>query len=447
MRIFKAKTFQRICSLVILIAFLVVGIVVMGEALTPISYATYFNHDIKTIEENNQGVGLVFVGASRVFHSYVPEIFEQELGTNCVVNAGSSAQPICGTYYQLKDLVERLHPENVVIGVTWDGIVGDAKPNQQSMLIVYDRLSVSNKIEFSFTNFKTKNLLYCLRPYRYKDNMSWEILKDNYEEKQKLIYNSYVADRNQDQDQYYSDKGFVYFTHSCKTGNVDIRETGIFSTELVAEDKLDYLDACVKLCQEHDIPVYLVSGMSTMMRLYSIENYQEAVDFYTMYAEEKGIIYHNLNYLLDREEIFPDEMMLDYNHLNGEGAYRVSKIYAEILKKDMQNIDTSDYFYEDFDDLKKDVHRIVAVKGDITMDETDIGLAHVVITSLQNEDITPQYQLEISKNDGENYEAVVEWTEESEWDISVPTGQEYMIKVRAKTGNEGDAEAYQIYTF
>ena len=184
-----------------------------------------------------------------------------------------------------------------------------------------------------------------------------------------------------------------------------------------------------------------------MMRLYSIENYQGAVDFYTMYAEEKGIIYHNLNYLLDREEIFPDEMMLDYNHLNGEGAYRVSKIYAEILKKDMQNIDTSDYFYEDFDDLKKDVHRIVAVNGDITMDEAKTGLAHVVITSLQNEDVTPQYQLEISTSGGDNYEVVVEWTEESEWDISVPMGQEYIIKVRAKTGNEGDAEAYQIYTF
>lgn len=445
MRIFKTKTFQRICSLVVLIAFLAVGIVVIGEALTPVSYATYFNHDIKTIEENNQKVGLAFVGASRVYHSYVPKVFEQELGVNCVVNAGSSAQPICATYYQLKDLVERLHPESVVIGVSWNGIKGNEKPNQQGMLIVYDRISIFNKMELALNNFEVQNWLYCLRPYRFRDNMSWEILTNNYEEKQSLVNNNYVADRNQNQ--YYSEKGFIYFKDSCKTGNVAMTETGIFATELVSEEKLDYLDACVKLCQEHDISVYLVSGMSTMMRLYSIENYQEAVDFYTTYAEEHGIIYHNLNYLLDREEIFPDEMMLDYNHLNGEGAYRVSKIYAEILRKDMQNIDTSEYFYDDFNDLKEDVHRIIAVKGDITMDETDSGRAHVMITSLQNEDITPQYQLEISKNDGENFEVVVEWTEESEADISVPTGQEYIIKVRARTGNEGDAEAYQIYTF
>lgn len=52
---------------------------------------------------------------------------------------------------------------------------------------------------------------------------------------------------------------------------------------------------------------------------YESAGYQDAVDFYNNYAEENGIVYYNLNYLKGREEIFPDSVMHDDNHLNGEG--------------------------------------------------------------------------------------------------------------------------------
>lgn len=444
MQIFKTKIFERVCSLFVLTGFLFAGVKIVGKALTPVSYATYFNHDIDCIEKEEKNVDLVFVGASRVYRSYIPEIFEHQLNMECVINAGSSSQPVCGTYYQLKDLLERVHPKNVVIGVTWDGIIEEEEPNQQSMLIVYDRLSLFNKIQFVLNHFEPKNLLYCLSPYRFKDNLSRKKIKKFYEEKQRLIQNNYMADTSQNE--YYADTGFVYNKDTYETGTIAIREKEIILKEKISKEKIKYLDACINLCQSYGISVYLVTGVTSMMRIYNTENYQEEVDFYTDYAKKHGIIYHNLNYLLNREELLPDEFMHDYNHVNGEGAYRLSKIYAEILKKDIEGINTSNYFYPNLDELKKDVHRIIAVKGEITIDKGNSSLAHIVITSLQNNDVIPYYQLEISADNGKNFEVLAEWTEKSELEFVVPNESMYKLKVRAKCNNVNNAEAYQIYT-
>ena len=228
-----------------------------------------------------------------------------------------------------------------------------------------------------------------------------------------------------------------------EAGNVPMKGEGVFSEDEIKLENKKYLDACVDLCKKNDINLYLVVGPTSVMRLYYIENYQEANDYYNNYAKENGLIYHNLNYLKDRETFLPDTMMFDYNHVNGEGAYIITEMYSEILKKDMEGIDTSEYFYDDLDSLKADVNRIVSVGAEISIEDT---VAHIEIMSLQNDDITPYYQIEISE-DKENYTVLTEWTTQSELELELPRESGFNIKVRARTENNEGIEAFHIYEF
>ena len=117
MQIFKNK---KILNIITFICILLIGEFVLTITLEPTSYANYFNHDIKVIEETDADVNMIFVGASRVYRSFVPGIFEEKLGMDTVINAGSSSQSISGSYYQLKELLNKFEPSYVVLGVTGD---------------------------------------------------------------------------------------------------------------------------------------------------------------------------------------------------------------------------------------------------------------------------------------------------------------------------------------
>ena len=443
MRIFKNKIFRRIVSPLLLACLFIALDTGVGELLRPVTYATDFNHDIARIEQTGQEVDMLFVGASRTYRTFVPEVFEEKLGLGCVVNAGSSSQPICATYYELKDLVERIHPKRVCIGVIWNLLTHE--PNLQSRLIVLDRLSLRNRLQMAAKCFKVSEMPYLLATYRFKDNLSIEQIRTNAAEKRRLAatdYDTFSPDK-----EYYADTGFVYSYKSYRTGTIPIREAGNFSANKVTKENLGYLDACVELCRKNDIEVTLVTGVTTMMRIYLVGNYQEAVDYYREYAEKHGIAYYNLNYLVGRESFLPDEMMFDYNHTNGEGAHIASERFAEILRKADAGEDVSGYFYENLDALKKDVHRIVAVKADIKADPEEAGWYSAKITSLQNDDVEAVYRLLMKRGGEEEYSVIRDWTSDPVIRFRADGDPEdCTVMVEAGSADESCGHAFQEYS-
>ena len=441
MRIFKNEIFRRVSSLVLLIFLVFAFDYGLGIVLEPVTYATYFNHDTEMIEKSGQTVDLLFVGASKVYRSFVPEVFEDELGLNCVVNAGSSAQPICGTYYELKDLVERLHPEKVFLDVTWDKMLKEA--NLQGRLIVCDRLSCWNRFLMGLNCFKLNELLYMSNAYRFRENFSLSSMDQILREKEMVREADYVD--YSDTEEYYADTGFVYNYDTYETGTIPIRKKRVYSDDKILSENLEYLNACVDLCRENDIEVALVSSILSVMRLYSIENYQDAVDFYQNYAAQKGIDFYNLDYLKGREDLLPDEMMHDYNHVNGEGAYVVSKLFADILKAEEFGEDVSSFFYPDFSSFQEDVHRIVAVKAKIKNAKGAENAFRASITSLQNEDIVPRYRVLIRVSESDPWEVAAGWTSKNMLDFSCDMKKPFFVRVEAGTEDPSYGIASQVY--
>lgn len=445
MQVFKNKTFKRIFSILSLIALLIVIYAVVTNQLKNVTYATYFNAELQEIEENKETVDLVFVGSSRLYHSIVPSILEEKLGYDNVLVAATATQPICGTYYYLKDLIERVHPKEVVINVTFEGLINEN--SAQPCLLVYDRLSIRNKFSFVFECMKPSDRKYILGPCRYRGNiLLYDSVKEEREKAKFKGMNTYSPDED-----YYAEKGFIYSYSDYETGTIPF-EYGVrykFTEENIKEKNIEYFDKCIKLCEDNNIEVSLVTAPCSLSYMYYVEGYGEANDWFKDYAKDKGISYINLNYLKNREEFLPDELMYDQTHTNGEGAQVISEMYADILLKQKNGEDISAYFYESFEELTKDVHRIPAVSTKVEFAserEGNKAVAIISLESLHNEAVVPQYRIEMTDKDGVE-RVLIEWTTESEMKVLLPFDEPYSIRVRARSGIEGEAEAVQVYSY
>ncbi len=419
------KTIGSLFAIVIMTAVLAS---VLGRALTPVTYADYYDHEMNLLEDSGTQIDLLMVGDSRLYSSFDARIFEEELGLDNVVVASTASQPICGSYYIIKDMIERMKPKKVILGLDCGEMMEEDKI--QGMLLVIDRLSPRNKLEMFRHCFYGTDLFYMLDLYRYRNNLD-DIFK-NINERKTMIASNYVQE--DDGQEYYCYKGFIYRHGSVESGNVPMYSHSEFSQDSILASNVAYLDRCVELCQENDIELELVSAPTTVMRMYYVGNYKGAVEYYENYAKEKGLIYHNLNYLMDRETILPDEMMCDYNHTNGEGAKIVSRLYAEILKKEAAGEDVSGYFYPSYEDFCASVKRIVAVDAKIKKENDSYQLT---LRSLHNPEVTVLYQIENA--DGK---VLVPWTNKTD---HVLTENEGRIKVIARSEEDELGRAYQIY--
>lgn len=429
---------KRGICLLTLLAMLVVGELLSIFALRPISYATYFNHDIQTLQKDKADVELVFIGASRVYRSFVPEIFEEKLQMDTVINAGSSSQQISGSYYLLKELLQGFDPEYVVLGVTGDALCHPYYA--QANMIVLDRLNGLNKLQYIFDVIEPRDWTNAfLESYRFRNNLKLESIKENIIEKKQLRELSYKDDTSDRE--YYADTGFVYSKAGFVAGNVSIRDP-IEVYPVMNNSELEYLNKIVNLCEKENIDLFLVTGPTTMMRIYNSEVYQFCHEWYLDYASKNGLVYHNLNYLKGREAFLPDTLMHDYNHVNGEGAGVVSELYAEILSKTMAGGKTDEYFYASFEQLSQDVNRVVAVGVESVTVEN--GIAEILLTSLHNKDVDPYYQISGSTN-GENYELLIDWTQDSKFTLDVSEYENLTLMLRAKTGQESEVEAFKSF--
>ena len=425
---------KLLLSFLLIAVFLIPSCFVLGKVLSPVTYSDYFNHDLEKLEENKEDIDLLLVGDSRLYSSFDARIFEEKLGLDNVVVASSSSQPICGSYYLIKDYIERFHPKKIILGLDCDEMIEDARV--QAMLLVTDRLSLKNRLEMFKNCFFGTDLFYMLDVYRFRNNLDdvFAIIRDH----QELKASDYIQE--DDGVQYYCYKGFIYRHGGVETGTMPMYFKSTFDESLFIPFNLEYFQKCVDICKENNVELELVSAPTSVMRMYYTENYDAGVKYYERFAEENGLVYHNLNYLKGREDFLPDEMMCDFNHTNGEGAKIVSEIYTDILLKEGNGEDVDNLFYSSFADFSSDVHRIVSVDAKISAEDDGY---HILLRSLHDSKLTPLYQVEI-RNGESDYQVLIPWTKEEEHLIGLERkGCE--IKVTAKAENGEGSVAYQSY--
>ena len=346
----KNKKWQkRILELTSLAVLLTAGNLALRMLLVEHTYADDYKADLVQIAENGENPDLVFLGSSRSFHSFVPYVFEEAAGigsaapsgtdgAKCIaLNAGSALQTPEGSYYALKDLLDRgFSPRCVVLGVSYNLLTTQVWT--QADLIIMDRLTPQNRAEYLEYAYEAENKLYAESMlYRYRTNFTLERIRANLtEQKDRQLAASsgmpYVKDG-----EWYDGKGYVVnknrLPEQIASGAVSEPEIDEFTLEAVREERLYYLDKLVGLCVKNGISLALVDTPTTAYMLDHVKSYEEANKWWEDYAAQYGIVYLNYNYIENKDELFPDELFMDYNHLNHEGAVKFSQLCAKDLKE------------------------------------------------------------------------------------------------------------------
>ncbi len=419
----------------------------LGQAVVPVSYADYYKHDLSQMKKKGQTYDLIFVGASRTFRSFDPKVFARETDYKNVLNAGSVAQTIEGSYYLTRELIKKQHPKRLVVGLSYNELFYQQEDKSpRGNMVLYDRLEDPLvKAEFVSKVLKGNDLLYLSNLYRYGSSISPSYLASTWQERKKLAESDFAPVEKKKE--YYDGNGFVYSKRTVKKGATPMRSEGTFSEKKVDPDKLALLGKIIDLCKEKGIKVSLVTGPTSLMTMYNITNYQGATDFYTEYAKEKGISYYNLNMLKGRLDLFPDDAMLDYNHVNGEGARRASEKYAKVLKLEDQGKSAGSMFYKDLDQVKKQVDRVVACKATrkFTMPKgTD--RKYMNVNSLPA-GAQVEYKISYKKPGAKKYRLFAVYSNMTIYDVTgiAKPGTKILIYARIK-GHDVPREVYQRYT-
>lgn len=422
---------NRCIALVILCIMLLGTGYIIGELLRPIHYETdMYDVEYNEIKSHNTNVDMVFIGSSRILKTFDPRVFEKKMQLTKVFNLGMNQQTLDGNYFQLKEFIEKFHPKTVVIGITYSGLTSNNTHNIVKLRTIH-RLHGFNLMAYIKDCLSIKDYPDILSIYSFRGNIAK--IRKNIKDKQQLQNEGiYIKTKNW----HYMGQGFTVIPISVPPGNMGIIKQPNFNEEMINNHTLYYLDKCIQLCKENNINLVLMTPPASLSYIYSVNNFQDVINYIDDYAHKNNIIYHNLNYLKGREELLTDPMMHDYKHTNNKGAAVVSEKYAEILSKSLKNIDTSEYFYPTLSEMQKDVKRIVAVDAKPVIKNNTMTLS---IQSLQNKDVIPSYQVLMAK-DRNKFNPVINWTSEKNVSFAVPKkGSAYRILLRARR-NETDTD-------
>ena len=414
---------KRIISAIVLLTMLAGMSYIIGYLLKPVHYGVeFYNAEIEEMKEQKTKVDMVFIGNSRVLRSCNPKIFEEKLCLNRAFHLSFNQADLEGVYFQLKDFIEEFHPKTVVLGITHNMLTDNSTPIIVKLRML-ERLHGSNKIEYIKNCFSINEYPYIFPLYGYRKgifNIKRNVLLrvKFYKEGIKMGTKKWQS----------MGRGFIVREYSVPLGNMGIKKKYSFDEIVINEKAIGYLDKCIQLCKFHNIQLFLMTPPTSMADIYIKKNYQTEINYIEGYARNNNIIYHNLSYLKGREEWLTDSMLYDYIHLNKEGSAVLSEKYAEILSKDMNNINTGDYFYPTLTEMKKSVNRIVAVDSVPVIKETKMTLS---IQSLQNQGVTPHYQVLLAKQNNE-FKTVVNWTSEKNISFNIPKGDKYRVLLRAR---------------
>ena len=414
---------KRIISGVILCIMLLGVGRVLGELLRPFGYSTdIYNAEYEELKSRNQKLDMVIIGASRALVAFDPQVFEEKLRLDKVYNLSFSQQNMEGTYYQLKGFIEEFHPKYVIMDIS-EGTLTYTTVPKITRIRMLERLRGMNRLEYIANSFAIREYPYLVNVFSYRNNLSG--IRSNIQTKKKF-QNEGVCMKTETWQS--KGNGFIAYFKSVPQGNIGLVPVKKFAPSQINVETKQYLDKCVRLCRDNDIQLIFVTVPTSMSYIYSITNYQDVTDYAASYARENGIPYYNLNYLKNKEKMFPDSVMYDYKHTNKQGATLASTAFADILAKEWQGIDTSEYFYKSVDELKKTVDRVVAVGAKPAIKNDIMKLS---VKSFQNQDVFPSYQVLVAQKKNE-FKPAVNWTDKKDISFNVPKGKRYRVLLRAR---------------
>lgn len=291
------------------------------------SYTSYVfvpkgkNHDSRVdhfYKQHKNTVDVLFIGSSSFLRGISPITMWDSYGFTSYNRSTPTQNPIV-TYYYLVESLKYQHPKVVVIDPIWLDKILDVDKNEPRLRIAADRMRFSKeKILLTLDVIKIsdkQDIISYLFPLTYYHSRWNELTIDDFKLNKSADYTIY--------------KGLLpsFIVKDFEVPN-DYMEMSL-TTATVSSDSLDYYNKIIKLCNENDIPVVLL----TLPR-YGTWNYAKHLTA-TNYANENNLIYidYSLPNLYEEVKFDVKKDFLDANHLNTFGAQKVSEHLGGFLQE------------------------------------------------------------------------------------------------------------------
>ena len=295
------------------------------------SYATVKWQEFYETSPNS--LDLVFVGSSYAYRSFDAEVFDNKLNVNSF-NMGSPLQKPVESYYVLKETLKLQKPSFVIYDVNW-GVFNEDK-YFNTKLWNFDNMNFSiNKINYLLNVFDTDQYFNAVfKSMRYHDEFDELILG----KKPKQSSNNIETYLKQ-----YKGKGFVINNGIVSLDNIEKPFKNSKENPKVYnwnKKQLKYFRKSVELCKKENIKLVLVTAPLAPSYL---ENYNEYwYDYDTIHksacalAQQYALKYFDYNMINKSENIVTDKDFSDTNHLNYDGAQKISLDFANRLKEELR---------------------------------------------------------------------------------------------------------------
>ncbi|MDO4275487.1 MAG: hypothetical protein Q4D16_17605 [Eubacteriales bacterium] len=326
------RSFRKIViSLVILLAF-VFGL----NSVSRYMYESVRNNIVfarEELEENKGTIDTLLLGTSLVHWGLDPEVIDEELGVKSF-NLATSAQPLSGSYYLLKDQVKSNPIKTVFLGVSVPGMVNDYDKDTPVKLGVFDRISspavkaeymaaVAEFKEYEQFLFFPTRVVNVLDTKAVKRNVAYK-KSEEFKEKISPDYAPYI----------YYGMGFES-KEEVYDGSFNDEKLGndaIWNRDRIVDVNVEYIKKTAQFCNDNGIELNLV----IFPHSYEFARLQGDLSDMDKYMEELsaeiGAELYNYNFTVRQDiyDIMTNDCYQDKKHFNKKGAGR----FAELLCSD-----------------------------------------------------------------------------------------------------------------
>lgn len=365
-----------------------------------ISYTRITFHEM--YEQEN--VDILFVGSSHCYRSFIPEIFDEELGLN-TFNAGTSSQNLDGSFMIIKEAARYNDIKHVYLELYYNMALTAYKERTEmtQTYIISDYLRPSwDKFQYildaSVKDYYPISFIPARRNWsKFFDD---EYIKNILIKKETDDYKNYKYTYITGESEWYAGKGYVANKEIVKDWNYfSTYGWGGINVRKFSDDWFCSLKEIITFCQERGIFLTLVSAPMPEYLLAGVGNYDEYVELVRSMVRESNVNYYDFN--LCREKYFPNESSLfkDTDHMNCYGAEIFSHLFADFING---IISEDDLFYSTYDEKIKNLKPTVfGISYNDYIKNTGEKVRNCKIVSTGNDDL--ECEVIASPTGGEPY--------------------------------------------
>lgn len=318
------SSFKQTFKLVLFIALCFVLLISLEVLLQNRDSVTNRKRAILALPQDS--IDIMIVGNSHAYCTFDPDVIEKTVPER-IVNVGLPDAKIDTTYYAMKEILTRQHPNTIVLEAF---VFGKSNSKYSGFLANIDSIDLSfDKINACFEIFpdKLEAFRMCTRLYRCHNN--WKhpgIIKDNL--KDLVGISSITANFG---------KGFYRIETGMSDETIKKYQDSKKSkfTPSIDEYSIGFFKRIVNLCNDRGIR--LVVAMAPMNDIYLEKvNYPAIYDKMMLVCKEQGVEYIDFNMLYEKIGLTYDDFedaFHDAQHTNSSGAEKVSRYIASILSK------------------------------------------------------------------------------------------------------------------